>query len=215
MTAAGLLSESVTGSAMRLQIWKQSVHCKLGKLTYCGWVKFATAVAKSVARSESYCLQNLPLETNELQVKRTAPVPQPPCRVVPPPRVVLVEPHSTLALWVADDFAICMRCGSWSKLHRPKRGLRGLRSFVPTKMAETASHGSPKVVVHGNDRLWVQLPVWCAALCHCSMVPCVLMGYRCVAWSWGAIRGRRHGKLVEFLFFSHFNFCVFNALFTQ
>ena len=113
-----------------LQAWR--AHAEFAD-QYCGWVKFASEVAKSVARPQSYCLQNLPLKTVELQVKRTAPVPQPPCRVAPLPRVVLVEPHSTHALWVADDFVICMRCGSWSKLNHHWRGLRGPCSFVPTK----------------------------------------------------------------------------------
>ena len=67
--------------------------------------------------------------------------------------------------------------------------------------AETASHASPKVVVHGNDRVWLIFLVRCAALCRCSMVPCVPVGCRCVARLWGAIRGGRHGKLVVFLVF--------------
>ena len=67
------------------------------------------------------------------------------------------------------------------------------------KKAETASHASPKVVVHGNGRVWLIFLVRCAVLCRCSMVPCVVMGYRCVACLWGAIRGGRHGKLVDFL----------------
>ena len=100
---------------------------------YCRWVKFARAVAKNVAKSQSYCLQNLPPGANDLQVKKSAPVPQPPRRDPPLPRAVLVEPHDTHALWVTDDFVICMRCGSWSKLHHPGRGLRGPCSFVPTK----------------------------------------------------------------------------------
>ena len=71
-----------------LQAWR--AHAEFAD-QYCGWLKFATAVAMSVAKSQSYCLQNLPLEASELQVKRTTPVPQPPCRVVPPPRVVLLS----------------------------------------------------------------------------------------------------------------------------
>ena len=92
---------------------------------YCGWVKFASAVAQNVAKSQSNCLQNLPLGANELQVKRSTPVPQPPCRDSSLPRVVLVAPHNTHALWVTEDFMICMRCGSWSKVSRLGRGLRG------------------------------------------------------------------------------------------
>ena len=42
----------------------------------------------------------------------------------------------------------------------------------------------------------VDFPLKFAALCRCSMVPCVLKGYRCGVW-WGAIRGGRHGKLVD------------------
>ena len=99
---------------------------------YCGWVKFARAVAKNVANSQSYCMQKIPPGANDLQVKKSAPVSQPPRGDPPLPRTVLVEPHNTHALWVTDDFVICMRCGSWSKLHRPGRGLRGPCSFVPT-----------------------------------------------------------------------------------
>ena len=79
-----------------------------------------------------------------------------------------------------------------------------LAHLCQLKKAETASHGSPKVVVHGNDRVWLKFLVGYAALCRCSMVLCVLMGYRCVACWWGAIRGGRHGKLVDSLVFSHF-----------
>ena len=85
---------------------------------YCGWVKSSRAVAKNVAKSQSYCLQNFPPGASDLQVKKSAPVPQPPSRDPPLLRVVLVEPHNTHALWVTDDFVNCMRCGSWSKLHR-------------------------------------------------------------------------------------------------
>ena len=60
--------------------------------------------------------------------------------------------------------------------------------------------------------MWLNFLVRCAALCRCSMVPCVLMGYRCVACLWGVIRGGRHGKLVEFLMFFHCFFCLVNAL---
>ena len=88
---------------------------------YCGWVKFTRAVAASVAKSQSFWLQNLPPGANDLQVKKSAPVPQPPRRDPSLPRTVLVEPHNTHALWVTDDFVICMRCGSWPKLHRPGR----------------------------------------------------------------------------------------------
>ena len=97
---------------------------------YCGWVKFARAVAENVAKSQSTCLQNLPPATNDVRTRETAHLSQPPRHE---PRLVRVAPHTTHALWVTDDFVICMRCGSWSKLHRPGRGLRGPCSFVPTK----------------------------------------------------------------------------------
>ena len=37
------------------------------------------------------------------------------------------------------------------------------------KKAETASHGSPKVVVHGNDRVWLQLLV--QVCCSVPLLP--------------------------------------------
>ena len=53
----------------------------------CGWVKFASEVAKSVARSQSFCLQNLPPpETSQVRNQRSMTVPKPPRPVAPPCR---------------------------------------------------------------------------------------------------------------------------------
>ena len=125
---------------------------------YCGWVKFARAVATSVAKSQSFWLQNLPTGANDVRTRETAHLPQPPRLELSPRHGWSVSRLATThALWATDDFVICMRCGSWSKLHRPGRGLRVPCSFVPTKKAGTALHVSPKVGVHGNDRVWLQL----------------------------------------------------------
>ena len=113
-----------------LQAWRS--HAEEAD-QYCAWSKFAVEVAKSVARSQSFCLQNLSHEASTVQVQRSTNPPKPPRPIAPPPSIVLVEPHSTHAMWMADDFSICMRCGSWSKLNRPGRGLRGPCSYVPTK----------------------------------------------------------------------------------
>ena len=76
-----------------LQAWRD--HAEFAD-QYCGWVKFASDVAKSVARSQSFCLQNLPPETSQVRIQRSTTVPKPPPPVAHPPRVVLVEPHSTV-----------------------------------------------------------------------------------------------------------------------
>ena len=138
-TPVGPKKESATWLATRSLIWQPSVRWRLGAKTLtvqtniCGRTKCARAVAANVAQSQPFCLQNFPLASNDVPVWKAAAVHQPPRRAPAQPQLVVHAPHGTHAVWVADDFVICMRCGSWAKLHRAGHGLRVPCSFVLTE----------------------------------------------------------------------------------